>query len=93
MSTKHPGIVQMDLPVAVQEGISIVDSSFEGGLYTVRGLLASTASADEAYNILLDIGNSHNVYRNITKSEVWFTEDGDKRLTEVGRINCVLLLR
>lgn len=60
-----------------------MDSNFEDGLYTVRGLLESSVSADDAYNILLDIGNSHNVYRNIAESEVWVTDDGEKRLTEV----------
>lgn len=51
-------------------------------MYTVQGVLETPTTADAAYNVLLDIGNSHNVYRNITDSSVWYTDNGDKRLTE-----------
>ncbi|GMH39611.1 hypothetical protein BSKO_07509 [Bryopsis sp. KO-2023] len=72
-----------DVPPTVDpSAISIKSSQFSEGMYTVRGILETSTPADAAYNILLDIGNSHNVYRNISDSNVWFTEDGDKRLTE-----------
>lgn len=63
--------------------ILIKSSKFHDGMYTVHGVLTSPVPTKIAYDFLLDVGNSHNVYRNITGSDLWLTENGEKRLTQV----------